>query len=121
MSKEGILAPCGIECTGCPAYQATLDNDLDWMAEILGEWTTDDSYVPEDLICDGCHGPRISRDCRVCWVKDCVEGKGIQNCAQCDDYPCDRLVREWGTWNVLSPGDAKARLDKIRESLSPDS
>jgi hypothetical protein len=50
-----------------------------------------------------------------------VEGKGIQNCAQCDDYPCDRLVREWGTWNVLSPGDAKARLDKIRESLSPDS
>ena len=116
--KDAILAPCGIDCIECPAYQATREKDYEKLAEILKEWApVEEGYEPEDLLCEGCYGERVSRDCRVCWIKDCVEERGIPNCAHCGGYPCERLVKEWNAWRVNSAAEAKARLDRIRDGL----
>jgi hypothetical protein len=116
--EEEILAPCGIDCIECPAYQGTRENDYERLAEILKEWAPkEEGYEPEDLVCDGCYGERVSRDCRVCWIKGCVEERGIPNCAHCGDYPCERLVKEWGSWRVNSAAEARARLDRMRDWL----
>ncbi|MFB0558887.1 MAG: DUF3795 domain-containing protein [Candidatus Bathyarchaeia archaeon] len=113
-----ILAPCGIDCTICPAYQATQESDYDELAKIVEIWASDDThYEAEDLVCDGCYGERVSTDCRACWIKNCVEDKGLENCAHCKEYPYERLEHDWDTWHILSSVEAKARLDRIRENL----
>ncbi|MCW4036619.1 MAG: DUF3795 domain-containing protein [Candidatus Bathyarchaeota archaeon] len=119
MGKDNLLiAPCGIDCFECPAYQATQENERGRLAEILEEWTPEDScYEPEDLLCDGCHGVRVSRDCRICWIKGCTRERAIPSCAHCGEYPCDRLVNNWSSWRVLSGVEARARLDSMREGL----
>ncbi len=116
-----ILAPCGIDCAICPAYHATQESDHDELAKIAEKWASDDtSYEAEDLICDGCYGERISKDCGACWIKNCVRDRGLENCAHCKEYPCESLEHDWGTWHILSSVEAKARLDRIRESLVGD-
>ena len=112
--KNLILAPCGIDCIECPAYQATQENDYRKLAEILKEWApVEEGYEPEDLLCDGCYGERVSRDCQVCWIKGCVEERGIPNCAHCGGYPCEKLEEAWGR---MSDGAAaqRANLERLR-------
>ena len=46
----------------------------------------------EDISCMGC----LSNDivfpvCKTCGIKNCCKEKGISNCSQCDDFPCDRI------------------------------
>ena len=109
-----LLAPCGIDCAACPAYLATRSNDKTKLQEVLKSWTSDPKMTVDDLLCDGCHGERVSRDCRECWIKDCVKANGIETCAECGRYPCEALVTEWGEWHVTDPVAAKARLDARR-------
>jgi hypothetical protein len=106
-----ILAPCGIDCTICPAYQATQSNNNEKLKETLKLWTSDQEITVDDLLCDGCNSNRVSKDCRECWIKDCVKEKAIKTCAECRKYPCGELEKEWNEWNVTDPVAAKARLD----------
>ena len=53
-----ILASCGLVCSQCGAY-------------LKGR-------------CEGCHSERpMSLHCRI---KPCVKDKGIDSCAECDEY-----------------------------------
>jgi hypothetical protein len=106
-----ILAPCGINCAECPAYLATQNNDKAKLEEILKSWTSDPKRTVESILCDGCFGESVSKDCRECWIKECVKDKGIETCAECGMYPCGRLDKEWSEWNVNGPVAARARLD----------
>jgi hypothetical protein len=112
-----ILAFCGIDCAKCPCYVATRNGDEEELSELVKVWSSSgDSYEAEDLVCDGCYGPRISKDCKVCWIRECVASKKVTSCAYCEDYPCERLEKDWGSWKVLSGAEAKARLDRLRSA-----
>jgi len=114
-----ILAYCGIDCAQCPCYAATRNHDMERLSEIARTWpSSGDSCEAEDLVCDGCYGPRISRDCRVCWIKRCAASKGLTSCAHCDDYPCEGLEKDWGSWRVLSGAEARSRLDRLRRGAA---
>ena len=106
-----ILAPCGIDCSECPAYLATQNNDKAKLEEVQLLWTANPDVTIEDLLCDGCHSERVSIDCRMCWIKNCVKDKGVETCAECHRYPCDGLEKEWSNWKVTDPVAARARLD----------
>ena len=108
---DTILAPCGIDCAACPAYIATQSNDITKLKEILKSWTSDTEITFHALLCDGCHSKRVSVDCRKCWIKNCVNDKGVETCAECKKYPCEELKTKWSEWNVTDPVAAKARLD----------
>ena len=117
-SEATMLAPCGIDCLMCPAYQLTQEDDIDGLSALAEEWAQGDAhYEAEDLLCDGCYGERVAKDCRLCWIKGCVQEKGLETCAGCGGYPCDRLLRDWGEWRFNSATDARARLDRKREEL----
>jgi len=112
-----ILAFCGIDCAKCPCYRATQDDDREKLAEIAKAWpSSGDSYEAEDLTCDGCYGPRISKDCTVCGIKKCATSKKVMNCAYCEKYACERLEKDWSSWKVLSGAEAKSRLDGLRNT-----
>ena len=62
--------------------------------------------------CDGCSSTtgRIASYTQTCQVRKCCIGKGLQNCAYCDEYvDCAKLVTIFN----YDPS-AKTNLDKIR-------
>jgi len=69
---------------------------------------------PEDVAdCDGCRAEDVRLFCGGdCQIRKCAKDKGLENCAYCGEYVCERL----GKFFALDPG-AKKRLDEIRRRL----
>lgn len=69
--KISDIAPCGINCSLCLAFQRTKDK------------------------CNGCNGPNEykRKSCIDCTIKNCEEKKGLmkQLCSKCKKYPCKRI------------------------------
>jgi len=42
----------------------------------------------------------------------------LTSCAHCDDYPCEGLEKDWGSWRVLSGAEARSRLDRLRRGAA---
>jgi hypothetical protein len=62
------LGCCGLDCGLCPRY-----------------------YTEGSSRCPGCSGPEFSSKHPSCpFVTCCVKKKGLEVCAQCDEFPCDR-------------------------------
>jgi hypothetical protein len=69
----------------------------------------------EDITdCDGCETENGSlfSGCKKCQIRKCARQKGVENCAYCDEYACERLEKFFTT-----EPDAKKRLDKIRSKF----
>jgi aminoglycoside phosphotransferase (APT) family kinase protein len=71
----------------------------------------------EDCVCDGClddgcrEGRRIGY-CRTCAVRACAIARGLENCAHCADYGCEKLVVCFE-----HSAETKVVLDRVRQSL----
>jgi hypothetical protein len=73
------------------------------------------AYEPEDITdCDGCRteGGRLFSACQNCPIRNCAGQKGLENCAYCSDYACERLEAFYATEST-----AKTRLDEIRMAM----
>jgi hypothetical protein len=91
-----MVACCGLICTDCPAYLATQSDDDSERVRIAAAWSArfGIEFTPEDINCDGCRvqGGRLSGYCRnLCQIRPCAGAKGLENCAGCDEYACDKL------------------------------
>lgn len=138
MANE-ILTRCGYRCDLCLAYAENIKNN-DQRALLSEGWRKifGIDLQPEEVFCEGCltcSADPILVD-KSCLVRPCVISKGIENCAQCDDYPCDiletRLVR-YEDWveklpftlsrsdrkNFIKPYENVVRLTALREKY-PD-
>ncbi len=108
-----MIAFCGIECTACPAYIATRNNDPEGREKISRRWSLDFKLklTSEDVLCDGClHlGKRLCSHCMVCKIRKCAIKKKVKNCAYCREFPCGELQTFWE-----AVPDARVRLDDIR-------
>lgn len=82
MPKETIdremFAPCGMNCTVC--YK----------------------HVAHKNSCAGCLKNDNGKPghCRLCKIKDCVQGKKLRYCYVCPNYPCPRLKNLERSYNV---------------------
>ncbi len=109
-----MRAYCGIECLECPVFIATQLNDEKLREETVEKWGEDFGLDlnSEDLVCDGCQSERVFYFCKTCPFIACCKEKGIENCGECEDYPCEQLDR------FLKPlPDARAYLDKIHKRV----
>ncbi len=90
------IAYCGLDCSGCDVYRATAYDDdnmrqayadkvkLDWKIEI----------DPAGVSCYGCRDERPKTGfCASCEVRQCTAERGLENCATCEDYGCEKLQR----------------------------
>ena len=111
-----MIACCGEVCTECSAYVATRNNDLAALQRVADEWNQQagSSLEAGDCICDGClgDGRRIGY-CRTCEVRACAIARGLENCAHCADYGCEKLL-------VCFEHSAETKdvLDEIRRRLT---
>ena len=109
-----MIAYCGLKCHECGAYIATRENDAARREETARKWSAlyRADILPEQINCQGCKsdGPRFFH-CDVCDIRQCCLSKGVDNCALCEDYICDKL----SSFIKLAP-EAGAALETIRNT-----
>jgi len=94
---EKMIAFCGIVCSDCPAFIATQENNDAKRREVAEKWSKElgQEIKPEEINCDGCmsaEGRHINY-CSMCEIRKCGMEKGVENCAYCIDYNCDKLAK----------------------------
>lgn len=116
-----MITYCGLECHTCPIYLATREKDDEKkhemrieIAQQIKKHYGQDCKAEDVTDCDGCktEGGRLYSGSKKCEIRKCAKAKGVENCAYCNQYPCEKLERLFAT-----DPDAKARLDVIRNSL----
>lgn len=108
---------CGLSCITCPIYIATQRDDDQERKKIAEQWSTDEFPLEQkDINCGGClvDKEKLSKFNKACEVRACGFDKNIENCAYCDEYPCERLTK---LWKMFDASEARATLDKIRKNL----
>jgi hypothetical protein len=112
---DRMIAYCGIVCTECPAFIATQENDDTKRKKVAEMWSKQYKMEvkPEDINCDGCTSgsKRMLGYCSVCEIRKCGQGKGVENCAYCDEYGCEKLTK----FIAMVP-HARESLEKIRKT-----
>lgn len=112
---DSMIVFCGLDCSECPAYIATQENDAARLAELAKKWSNSGfgTFTPQDIVCDGCHGPRLMKWCRECTIRECSLDRGFRTCAECEEYPCDTLSEIWDKFGDAGAA-SKANLDGLR-------
>lgn len=90
--SERIISACGNDCAVCPRYvkapYTKTDSELARTAELWYKIGYRDHIVTnEEISCTGC---KEENWCRYKIVK-CVIQKKIDNCGQCEQYPCGNI------------------------------
>ena len=105
------LACCGLDCSACDIYLAHNDPaKAEWLAQEFIKKGRQDA-CPEWFQCQGCRGPKETHWSADCWILACCTDKGIDHCAQCAEFPCDRL-EEWGR-GMTHHGEAVQQLKEL--------
>ncbi len=108
-----MIGFCGLDCAACEGYQATQADDDARRAEVAKQWSAryNADISPEHINCDGCKGDgqKFFYCSDMCEIRKCCLGKGVDNCAGCDKYPCGKLE----AFFQLAP-QARTALDALR-------
>jgi len=116
-----MISYCGLDCQSCTIYLATREKDQEKQYKMRAEIAQqikelyDQESKPEDITdCDGCktEGGRLFSGSHNCYMRKCASQKNIENCAYCDQYPCQELEKFFTTYP-----DARKRLDAIKRNL----
>ncbi len=94
IQEKERIAYCGINCSTCPAYVATQKEQDSVRIKIAELWSDKDHhYEACEITCKGCHEPwgKKFRHCKECQVRACAREKLYDTCAECSDYPCNKL------------------------------
>ena len=115
---DRMTAYCGLVCTDCPAFVATQADDHDALERVAAQWREEynaPDITVDSVICGGCvtDGARKCGHWYACEIRACGSARGVANCAQCEDYACERLEAFFG----IVP-EARVVLDDIGSSLT---
>lgn len=128
-----ILTRCGYRCDLCLAYKETIEKD-DRRVFLSDTWDKIYGFrIPaEQIFCEGCMTtgtPKLIDN--NCPVRLCVIKRKLDNCSQCEEYPCEifnqrKVCYEDFTKNkevadeeyvaCIRPYENKKRLDSIRSA-----
>ncbi len=90
-----MIARCGFKCHACLAFSGINKTPEDQEAAGRAWKKYYGLVVPAaEIRCNGClskdrGGYRFPEP--KCYFSACVQRKGLDNCAACSEYPCDRL------------------------------
>jgi len=86
------LGCCGLDCGLCPRY-----------------------YTVGSSQCPGCAGPDFFAKHPSCsYITCCVKKKGLEVCAQCDEFPCSKFASWLDKWTLE---DSFLTHQKIKSNL----
>lgn len=102
-------AICGFDCSSCPLYKASINNDIDEIKRNLMIGPNIDVTVESH----GCKGCRTNTNCqcaKMCYMRECAHKKEIESCAFCKEYPCDYV-------SSFISEESKKVLDELHEEF----
>ena len=130
---QPILTRCGYRCDLCLAYKPNVDANPPNRQILSDGWHQYFGFrLPADAICcDGCMAEDPKLIDQSCPVRPCVIERGLENCAQCEDYICEKLterlvifeevqhrvgfeIPEQDYVRFIRPYENKRRLDGLR-------
>ncbi len=83
------LGYCGYDCGQCAARS----DDPAIRRKLVDGWRKyfgHENYTAENVRCDGCRaGGRLAD--KNCAARPCAVERGVESCALCDEFPCDKL------------------------------
>ncbi|HYE81942.1 MAG TPA: DUF3795 domain-containing protein [Clostridia bacterium] len=88
--KKKIVAPCGIDCFNCEAFEDNVTDEFQTRLSAIAK-------VPkEEISCKGCVDGNICLFLKMqgkhCKTADCAREKGVDYCFNCDTFPCGYLM-----------------------------
>jgi hypothetical protein len=91
---ERRIGFCGDECSACPRYLATLDDDEGELRRVARLWHElgfrGRVVTTAEIRCDGC---RPDRECAH-GIAACAKARSVEHCGQCPDLlPCVLVQR----------------------------
>lgn len=88
-----MMAYCGILCSECPAYLATINDDQALREKTAREWSKAyaTSLEAKDIQCTGCKSDILFGHCAVCEIRACSQNRGYGDCSPCDEFGCEKL------------------------------
>ena len=115
---DKIIAACGNDCSACPRYIAPLyektAEELRRTAELWMRIGYRDHVVStEEISCAGCG---TGNWCRY-HVVTCCREKGIETCAPCAEYPCERMKKWFLITKSFEPRCREACTEREYEQL----
>ncbi|MDQ2086869.1 DUF3795 domain-containing protein [Herbivorax sp. ANBcel31] len=88
LDKKDLVAPCGLDCFNCGAYEKNI-SDI-----VRQKLSTISGKKPDDVACKGC---RVTKgkdlplvDC--CATYQCSLKQKIDFCYECGNFPCSKLA-----------------------------
>ena len=98
-----ILSLCGMRCDLCMAYRPNLEGHPENRQILSDGWHKYFSFriPPEEIQCDGCFSDGKPTQDSTCEVKPCVTERGLENCAGCEDYICEKLSKILVTFEAI--------------------
>lgn len=80
---------CGYNCHLCAARS----EDEETRRKLVNGWKAlfgHENYTAENVKCDGCRSSGTVADTQ-CEARPCAREKGIESCALCDEFPCNKV------------------------------
>lgn len=109
-----IISACGNDCSACPRHLPKTEEELSHTAKLWLKIGYRDKLVSNDEIsCTGCSTENF---CRYN-VIGCTIEKGIDSCAECKQYPCEKLLDCFVVTKSFAPACKKASSEKEYEAL----
>jgi hypothetical protein len=84
-----MIGYCGYNCHLCAARSpdpAARQKLVDGWRKIFGH----EHYTAENVKCDGCRSDGRLAD-KHCKARPCAIERGVESCAVCDDFMCDKM------------------------------
>ena len=111
MNNKKIIAKCGLLCTDCNAYKATVSNNDELRKEAAETWSKmfGVNIDWKTVNCMGCHSKDILfSHCKVCEIRKCANEKNYSTCAECNDFGCEKIQTVWE-----HDSEAKQNLEQL--------
>ena len=131
-----ILTRCGYRCDLCLAYKPNVEANPANQQILSDGWHQYFGFrlPPEEIYCDGCMADDPKLIDQNCPVRPCVIEKGLENCAQCELYVCEKLterlvvfeevrnrvgkeIPEYDYLCFIRPYENKRRLNGLRAAM----
>ena len=121
---EEMIAYCGLNCFTCQIYLATRETNPEKQRQMreqiviaIKQYLGEEKRIEEITDCDGCKAQsgRLYSNCRKCEIRKCASEKGLENCAYCSEYACDKLSKFFDSEGEQA--GAKKRLDEIKARI----
>jgi hypothetical protein len=84
---RALLAPCGLYCGACGIRIADAENDAALKEKLARAY----GLEPRQIACEGCLSDKRFEFCAACAIRSCAQGKGLEGCFQCAEFPCERI------------------------------